>query len=76
MHIEVPKAKSYPCNAFYFLYLQLKPKTSSDTPSANDSGKLSAFQPYHQILWEVDDVEDRSNTHKGCNALYVEDRRY
>ena len=21
----------------------------------------------------VEDVEDRSNTHKGCNAMYVED---
>ena len=21
----------------------------------------------------VEDVEDRSNTHKGCNAIYVED---
>ena len=35
-----------------------------------------AFQPYHQILCmskHVEDVEDRSNTHKGCNAMYVED---
>ena len=38
--------------------------------------KLIAFQPYHQILciWKhVKDVEDRSNTHKGCNAMYVKD---
>ena len=37
---------------------------------------LRAFQPYHQILCmskHVEDVEDRSNTHKGCNAMYVED---
>ena len=30
----------------------------------------------HQILCmskHVEDVEDRSNTHKGCNAMYVED---
>ena len=25
------------------------------------------------ILKYVEDVEDRSNTHKGCNAMYVED---
>ena len=38
--------------------------------------RLRAFQPYHQILCmskHVEDVEDRSNTHKGCNAMYVED---
>ena len=38
--------------------------------------RLRAFQPYHQILCilkHVKDVEDRSNTHKGCNAMYVED---
>ena len=38
--------------------------------------RLRAFQPYHQILCmskHVGDVEDRSNTHKGCNAMYVED---
>ena len=35
-----------------------------------------AFQPYHQIqciLQHVEDVEDRSNAPKGCNAMYVED---
>ena len=38
--------------------------------------RLRAFQPYHQILCmskHVEDVEDRSNTPKGCNAMYVED---
>ena len=38
--------------------------------------RLRAFQPYHQILCmskHVEDVKDRSNTHKGCNAMYVED---
>ena len=25
------------------------------------------------MLKHVEDVEDRSNTHKGCNAMYVED---
>ena len=24
-------------------------------------------------MWHVEDVEDRSNTPKGCNAMYVED---
>ena len=24
-------------------------------------------------MWHVKDVEDRSNTPKGCNAMYVED---
>ena len=34
--------------------------------------RLRAFQPYHQILCmskHVKDVEDRSNTPKGCNAM-------
>ena len=38
--------------------------------------RLSAFQPYHPILCilkHVEDVEDRSNAPKGCNAMYVED---
>ena len=38
--------------------------------------RLRAFQPYHQILCilkHVEDVEDRSNTPKACNAMYVED---
>ena len=38
--------------------------------------RLRAFQPYHHILCmskHVEDVEDRSNTPKGCNAMYVED---
>ena len=38
--------------------------------------RLRAFQPYRQILCilkHVKDVEDRSNTYKGCNAMYVED---
>ena len=41
-----------------------------DFQSEKSFGKLRlrAFQPYH-----VEDVEDRSNTHKGCNAMYVKD---
>ena len=38
--------------------------------------RLSAFQPYHQILCilkHAKDVKDRSNTPKGYNAMYVED---
>ena len=38
--------------------------------------RLRAFQPYHQILCVLKhfkDVQDRSNTHKGCNAMYVKD---
>ena len=38
--------------------------------------RLRDFQPYHQILCilkHVEDVEDRSSTLKGCNAMYVED---
>ena len=38
--------------------------------------RFRAFQPYHQILCilkHVKDVEDRSNTPKGCNTIYVED---
>ena len=35
---------------------------------------LRAFQPYILcMLKHVEDVEDRSNTPKGCNAMYVED---
>ena len=49
-----------------------------DFQSEKSFGKLRlrAFQPYHQILCiskHVEDVEDRSNTHKGCNAMYVGD---
>ena len=49
-----------------------------DFQSEKSFGKLRlrAFQPYHQILCMskyVEDVEDRSNTPKGCNAMYVED---
>ena len=49
-----------------------------DFQSEKSFGKLRlrAFQPYHQILCmskHVKDVKDRSNTHKGCNAMYVED---
>ena len=49
-----------------------------DFQSEKSFGKLRlrAFHPYHQILCmskHVEDVEDRSNTHKGCNAMYVED---
>ena len=48
-----------------------------DFQSEKSFGKLRlrAFQPI-QILSmskHVEDVEDRSNTHKGCNAMYVED---
>ena len=35
--------------------------------------RLRPFQPYHQILCMSKHVEDRSNTHKGCNAMYVQD---
>ena len=59
----------------------------NDFQSAKSFGEAEtqAFQPYHQILcilrklfnhtikYYVKDVEDRSNTHKGCNAMYVED---
>ena len=49
-----------------------------DFQSEKSFGKLRrrAFKPYHQILCmlkDVEDVEDRSNTPKGCNAMYVED---
>ena len=38
--------------------------------------RKKSFQPYHPILCilkHVEDVEDRSNAPKGCNAMYVED---
>ena len=50
-----------------------------DFQSKKSFGKLRlrALQPYQiQILCmlkHVKDVEDRSNTPKGCNAMYVED---
>ena len=46
-----------------------------DFQSGKSFGKLRlrAFQPYHQILCMSKHVKDRSNTHKGCNAMYVED---
>ena len=56
-----------------------------DFQSEKSFGKLRlrAFKPYHTIPYQtiqilcmskhVEDVEDRSNTPKGCNAMYVED---
>ena len=49
-----------------------------DFQSEKSFGKLRlrASQPYHQILCmskHVEDVKDRSNTPKGCNAMYVGD---
>ena len=49
-----------------------------DFQSEKSFGKLRlrAFQPYHPILCilkHVEDVKDRSNAPKGCNAMYVED---
>ena len=49
-----------------------------DFQSRKSFGKvrLRAFQPCHQILCilkHVKDVEDRSSTLNGCNAMYVED---
>ena len=46
-----------------------------DFQSEKSFGKLRlrALQPYHQILCMLKHVEDRSNTPKGCNAMYVED---
>ena len=46
-----------------------------DFQSEKSFGKLRlrAFQPYHQILCMSKHVEDRSNTPKGCNVMYVED---
>ena len=46
------------------------------SPKSFGKLRLRPFQPYHQILCmskHVKDVEDRSNTPKGCNAMYVED---
>ena len=37
---------------------------------------MCSFQPYHQILFllkHVEEVEDISSTHMGCNAMYVGD---
>ena len=41
----------------------------------NYSSKILNIKTSHNrcILKYVEDVEDRSNTHKGCNAMYVED---
>ena len=49
-----------------------------DFQSEKSFGKLRhmAFQLQHQILCilkHVEDVEDRSSTPMGCNAIYVED---
>ena len=45
-----------------------------DFQSEKSFGKLRlrAFQILCMSK-HVEDVEDRSNTHKGCNAMYVED---
>ena len=46
-----------------------------DFQSEKSFGKLRlrAFQAYHHILCILKHVEDRSNTPKGCNTMYVED---
>ena len=49
-----------------------------DFQSGKSFGKLRhrAFQPYHQILYllkHVEEVEDRSSTPMGCNAIHVGD---
>ena len=46
-----------------------------DFQSGKSFGKLRyrAFQPYHQILYILKHVGDRSSTPKGCNAMYVGD---
>ena len=67
--------KTYTHTSLLITFLILN---STDFQSAKSLEKLRlrAFQPYHQILCiikHVEDVEDRSNTHKGCNAMYVED---
>ena len=49
-----------------------------DFQSGKSFGKLRprAFKTYHQILCllkHVEEVEDRSSTPMGCNAMHVED---
>ena len=51
-----------------------------DFQSEKSFGKIRprAFQPYHQILCmgkHVEDVEDRSDTHKGCTCHVCRRRR-
>ena len=48
-----------------------------DFQSGKSFGKLRyrAFQPYHQVLYILKHVRDRSSTPKGCNAMYVGDVR-
>ena len=51
-------------------------QTDFESAKSFEKLRLRAFQPYHQILCilkHVEDVEDRLNTYKGCNAMYVED---
>ena len=48
-------------------------KDGKRTYTSFEKLRLRTFQPYHQILCILKLVKDRSNTHKGCNAMYVED---
>ena len=68
------------CNAMYVedgkrTYTNIFAHNSTDFQSIKSFEKLRlrAFQPYHQILCILKHIKDRSNTPKGCNAMYVKD---
>ena len=71
---DVEDGKRTYTHIFAHNFLNIQPDFQS--AKSFEKLRLRAFQPYHQILCilkHVKDVEDRSNTHKGCNAMYVED---
>ena len=59
-----------------FLLITFLLLTNFQSPKSFGKLRLRMFQTYHQILSilkHVEDVKDRSNTHKGCNVMYVKD---
>ena len=55
-----------------FAHNFLNIQTDFQSTKSFEKLRLRAFQPYHQILCilkHVEDVKDRSNTPKGCNAM-------
>ena len=67
MYVEDGK-RTY-TNIFTYNFLNIQ-------PIFNTQKVFEKLRPYHQILCilkHIKDVEDRSNTPKGCNAMYVKD---
>ena len=61
------------CNAMYVKDVKDGKRTYIHIFAHNFLNIQPIFNQILCILKHVEDVEDISNTHKGCNAMYVED---